>query len=1070
MEQVEDTLRVLYSTSDAQQRQTADAWLREFQASQAAWEIAVGLLTSGHTADSKLFGATVLCTKLRGDNCGGLPPESAAILRSVLLQHLGAMNADSEANLHAQLCRACSLLLGNGGVGSLVSDPAFASLGAAAMLAILALIPEAGAFLSDAETVATQLLLLTWLQHAYVTGAPFPPALPASAAPTDCSDEYRLAVLEAACKWAEMPASDGITLGRLAASPCSPELMRHADLRATPVARAQTSFYKEARLVFELFRLVLDQEPSEEVAGVGSRLPSVPPSALGELVASTMVALEPLVVTADMAHTLPSGEEDVDDDEEDESEEEAGVMLAAVGLGGALLSRASAYLAPSTAADEAGQRLSHAMLQLLQSIVPCSTHCKRAVCEGTIETGFWPSVLRAAAGWESAMRAELLTTAARACTTRATFPPEQRCAQWGSVELLEYCEFRDNYLREAISDLARAAPTWFVQNCVAMLRDGDASARGRPLPWQAKEAALFAATASVEVLLSRVLAPPGAAPPAGAAELSAWLPPLLEAALTSTASSSSAACEALMIRARCELVESLTPWLALDPAAHGLAPALTSILPAISYQAPVTADAALSCLTQLCRRCAVEMSRDELLIQALLDMLSTAFPLITDMAGSHSRVERRCGLLTAVGGVIVEAPAAVERFFAPVIAALEHARAGLQAHAAATRSHLTAAAHELAARLDETAAALAPLKPLPKPNLVALLTHLWPTWGGLMGAAVAAHVEAEVHPALCRFACEAVRSVRAEFAPLLPETVASLTAAFSARPSACLLSLADALVEAFGARASSDVEASFASLIDQLAARAFAAIAPDPSNEPALLSSLLSHADTYAKLLVPAIAAASALPSLLNLAATVLGTCREAEPCDAAMSFLCSVGAAARTLAPSAPNAGSTHTAEGAHAIRTRLQLALASSTGRAILRGCIIGLADTLPEPSLPCVAECLAPLLHLESWRADDDGLAAWALDVLTELPATEGAPDARCRQTLHQILTTFPDACSTGARYHKVVGILSKALVDFGKIARRKQSANGFVLDAYDWSDAAMQKQQAGHSQISPGFGRA
>ena len=1077
MEQVEEALRVLYTTSDARQRLRADAWLQEFQASQESWEIAARMVGAGSGAESRLFGATVLCTKLRGDNCGGLPPEAAANLRSVLLRHLGSLPSGRvyaslpSAALVKQLCRACSMLLGNGGMGALLADVAFAALPASAMLGVLALIPEGGAFLSGAETDATQLLLLAWLQHAYVEGAPFPAPLPSRAAPVERDDAYRIAVLGAACKWAEMPSSDGITLGRLAASPCFAELMRSVDLGKMPIATDPTNFFEEARLAFELCRLVLEAEPTEAVPNVGSRLQTVPPSSLGELLAATTRALEPLATTSDMTVTTAAGEDDVDEDEEAESVEEAGVMLAAVSLAGALLRRASAHLVADSA-DETAQRLSGAMLQLLQRVVPCSTHCQRAICEGTLGGEFWPPVLRAAAHWAPSMRSELLSTAASGYTMRSTLPPEERLGQWDAVELGEYCTFRDDFLRVAIADVARADPPRFVRACLERLssRHRGTLPADLPVAWQADEKYLFAATASIEVFLSRVLSPPGTPPPDGAAELAALLPPLLHAALATTtpADSASAACQALMLRSRCDLVEALTPWLALDPAAHGLAPSVLAILPAISHPARVTADAALGCLTQLSRRCAIEMARDPTIIQALFDMLATALPTATDVAGSHSRVERRCQLLKAVGTVVVESPPAVERFFAPIVAALEQARATLEAQAAAAPGERTAAAQELAARIDETAAALAPLKPLPKPSLVAVLTHLWPTWCMLVRAAPAAHVAAEIHPALSKLGCEALRAVRAHFAPLLPQTVDALTAAFKASPSAPLLAVTDSLVDAFHAAPSQDIEASFASLLDALSADALAALAPTPSDQPALLTALLTHADLHAKLIVPSIAASSALPSLVGLAASLLGTCRQVEVCDAAMSLLCSVGAAARTYGPSIGPNGSTRTDEAVSAIRDRMQAVLGGSAGRAIVGGCVIGLADTLAEPSLPCVAELLAPLLHLQSWRATEDGLASWLQAALAELPTTEGAPDTRCRQTLHQVLIAFPDACASGARYHKLVGVLSAALVDFAMVARRRLSASAFVVEAYDWSDAALLQQGAAHRRVRPGFG--
>ena len=289
-----------------------------------------------------------------------------------------------------------------------------------------------------------------------------------------------------------------------------------------------------------------------------------------------------------------------------------------------------------------------------------------------------------------------------------------------------------------------------------------------------------------------------------------------------------------------------------------------------------------------------------------------------------------------------------------------------------------------------------------------MLTHLWPAWCGIAPAAVRAGVEAQVLPALCRLAQEALRAVRAQFAPLLPQTAAVLTSAFEASPSAPLLELADALLEAFAGAASAEEAAAFASLLDTLAARTLRALGAAPLEQPALLAALLSHADLHAKLLVPSLATAASTPALLSLAASLLGTCREPEPLDAAMSLLGGAAAAARGTAAQLGYAG-TEAEAAAH--RARLQASLGAA-GEAVVRGAIVGLVETLPEPSWPCVADMIAPMLHLETW-ARPDGLRAWAHAALAALPATGGAPDARCREALLTLLCAFPDPCTAAQR---------------------------------------------------------
>ena len=285
---------------------------------------------------------------------------------------------------------------------------------------------------------------------------------------------------------------------------------------------------------------------------------------------------------------------------------------------------------------------------------------------------------------------------------------------------------------------------------------------------------------------------------------------------------------------------------------------------------------------------------------------------------------------------------------------------------------------------------------------------MWPAWCGIAPAAVRAGVEAQVLPALCRLAQEALRAVRAQFAPLLPQTAAVLTSAFDASPSAPLLELADALLEAFAGAATAEEAAAFASLLDTLSARTLRALGASPLEQPALLAALLSHADLHAKLLTPSLATAASMPALLSLAASLLGTCREPEPLDAAMSLL---GAAAAAARGTAAQLGYTGTEAEAAAHRARLQAALGAA-GEAVVRGAIVGLVETLPEPSWPCIADMVAPMLHLEPW-ARPNGLRAWAHAALAALPATGGAPDARCREALLTLLCAFPDPCTAAQR---------------------------------------------------------
>ena len=187
--------------------------------------------------------------------------------------------------------------------------------------------------------------------------------------------------------------------------------------------------------------------------------------------------------------------------------------------------------------------------------------------------------------------------------------------------------------------------------------------------------------------------------------------------------------------------------------------------------------------------------------------------------------------------------------------------------------------------------------------------------------------------------------MRAQFAPLLPQTAAVLTATFDACPSAPLLELASGLLEAFAGAVSAEEAAAFGVLLDPLAERSLRALAAAPLEQPALLAALLSHADLHAKLLVPSLANAASMPALLGLAASLLGSCREPEPLDAAMSLLGAAAAAARGSSAQLGQPGYSVSEAEAAAHRARLQAALGAA-GEAVVRGSIVGLVDSLPEP----------------------------------------------------------------------------------------------------------------------------
>merc|ERR1740117_892963 len=87
------------------------------------------------------------------------------------------------------------------------------------MLELLSVVPDEGAVISVAEVQEIQELMLELLGHA-LSGAAFPPRLPAAAAPAPGAADYRLAALRCASCWAAQPCSEGVSLSMVAEESC----------------------------------------------------------------------------------------------------------------------------------------------------------------------------------------------------------------------------------------------------------------------------------------------------------------------------------------------------------------------------------------------------------------------------------------------------------------------------------------------------------------------------------------------------------------------------------------------------------------------------------------------------------------------------------------------------------------------------------------------------------------------------------------------------------------------------------------------------------------------------------
>ena len=147
---VEAALHALMNTTDTDARRAADAGLRQFQATAQAWNTAVALIANAASPQAKLFGATILCNKLRGGRGGGLAPADVNALRGRCLQLLRGIES---GQLLSQLCRAVCLLLVDvaDGPGSLLlREAASANLPIDTTLELLTLVPDGGAWLQEA--------------------------------------------------------------------------------------------------------------------------------------------------------------------------------------------------------------------------------------------------------------------------------------------------------------------------------------------------------------------------------------------------------------------------------------------------------------------------------------------------------------------------------------------------------------------------------------------------------------------------------------------------------------------------------------------------------------------------------------------------------------------------------------------------------------------------------------------------------------------------------------------------------------------------------------------------------
>ena len=418
MLQVEEALSVMLTTPDATQRRQADAWLQKFQSSSEAWTVGATLIASGSSLQTQLFGATVLCNKLKGGSGGGLSPVDALSLRSELLRQLASV---VDSKLRAQVCRAVASLVGccegDGAQATvkLLTEANVAALRVDTLLELLVMIPTSGGWRSDGEVnsiLNLQCELLTW---AFCEGSPFPPQLPPSCAPTDPavarSIDLLCAILRSAVAWSALPSSDeGLALSMLAELPCFMPLIG--------CVRGDSGRVVQRHAV-ELCVAALEQETTSPGAR-GTYLPFVGAEFIAQFIGALATSLEPLAATA----TRGEGHSDDEDDDEESS-----AYIAMVALAATLISKSSAILVEGAASPPQA-------LSLLRILVLCCGHARRSIAEAASTTSLWAPLLNVAEGWESGLRSQFHSSLASSLLARLAFPSDEQVA----IESCKLCE------------------------------------------------------------------------------------------------------------------------------------------------------------------------------------------------------------------------------------------------------------------------------------------------------------------------------------------------------------------------------------------------------------------------------------------------------------------------------------------------------------------------------------------------------------------------------------------------------------------------------------------------------
>lgn len=149
-----------------------------------------------------------------------------------------------------------------------------------------------------------------------------------------------------------------------------------------------------------------------------------------------------------------------------------------------------------------------------------------------------------------------------------------------------------------------------------------------------------------------------------------------------------------------------------------------------------------------------------------------------------------------------------------------------------------------------------------------------------------------------------------------------------------------------------------------------------------------------------------------------------AEPLEPAFEFLSAYGNQARS-----------YRGVNSEIVCSELRAAIGGIAGESLVRALILGLSDSLPVGTVPRVADVLAPLLHVDSWRGS---IGSWVHGSLAQIPTQDGVPGQGTCTALLQVLGSLPDAYEGGNVHLDVVDELRRALLGFARVCRRMQSA--------------------------------